>query len=64
MESHDQFTTRPLRKGPSAGTVILLAIVFGALAGFGGAMLTLKASRMVRCHTLARRKALRRFRSR
>lgn len=44
MEAHGDNYARPPRRGPSLGTVVLLALIFGVIAGFGGAVLALWAN--------------------
>lgn len=44
MEGHEEYGTRTYRHGPSLSTVVLVAIVFGVLAGFGGTILALWAN--------------------
>lgn len=43
MDMHGELNTQPQRRGPSAGAVVLLAIIFGVVAGFGGTLLALWA---------------------
>ncbi len=39
MEMHEGYHPRPERRGPAAGTVVLLALIFGIIGGFGGTYL-------------------------
>lgn len=48
MQAHEDQYARPSRRGPSAGVVVFLSIVFGLVAGFGGAILALWANQQGR----------------